>query len=164
MEAPPRFVADAMLGSIARKLRIFGFDTLYLNGGDDADLEAIGRRERRVILTSDKLLFAHALRRGGRAILVEGSSDRTRLLSILAQAGPEVASHSGRRESRCALCNGELEVLKRSVAAKEKIPSKVLARHRLFFRCTSCSKMYWRGGHWDRIRRLSSLLKTKPLT
>jgi len=164
MRAPPRFVADAMLGSIARKLRIFGFDTLYFKDGDDADLEAIGRSEGRVILTSDKLLVVHSLRRGGRAILVEGSSDRARLLSILAQAGPEAASFSGRRESRCALCNGELEVLKRSVAAKEKIPPKVLVRHRLFFRCTSCSKLYWRGGHWDRIRRLSSSLTTKPLT
>jgi uncharacterized protein with PIN domain len=164
MEAPPKFVADAMLGSIARKLRIFGFDTLYLSDGDDADLEAIGRREGRVILTSDKLLVAHSLRRGGRAILVEGSSDRSRLLSILAQGGPEIASHSGRRESRCALCNGELELLKRSAAAKKEIPPKVLARHRLFFCCTSCSKLYWRGGHWDRIRRLSSSLKTKTLT
>ena len=26
----PRFLVDAMLGDIARKLRIFGFDTLYM--------------------------------------------------------------------------------------------------------------------------------------
>jgi uncharacterized protein len=164
MRAPPRFIVDAMLGSTTRKLRILGFDTLYFRDGGDADLEAIGGRDRRIILTSDKSLFAHSNRLGNRAILVEGRTDRARLLSILEQAGPEMASRQGRLESRCAVCNGELEVLKRSNAAKEKVPPKVLARHRLFFRCTSCSKLYWRGGHWDRIRRLSSSLTTKALT
>src|SRR5438477_2617584 len=85
MQAPTRFVADAMLGSMARKLRIFGFDTLYFKDGSDSDLEAIARKEGRVILTSDKSLAVHSLRRGVRAILVEGSSDKARLLSILAQ-------------------------------------------------------------------------------
>jgi uncharacterized protein with PIN domain len=164
MPAPPKFIVDAMLGSTARKLRILGFDALYFKDGGDADLEAKGRTERRIILTSDKSLFAHSLRVGNRAILVGGSSDRARLLSILGQAGPEMASRRGRLDSRCAVCNGELEVLKRKDAAKEKVPPKVLARHRLFFRCTSCSKLYWRGGHWERIRRLSSSLSTKALT
>jgi uncharacterized protein len=164
MPSPPRFIVDAMLGSTARKLRIFGFDTLYFRDGDDSDLEAVGRNESRIILTSDKALFAHALRRGNRAILVEGRSDRARLTSILRQARPKSAWREGKRVSRCAVCNGELQVLKRKDAANEEIPAKVLARHRLFFRCTSCSKLYWRGGHWERIRRLSSSLSTKALT
>jgi uncharacterized protein with PIN domain len=164
MPAPPRFIVDAMLGSTARKLRIFGFDTIYFRDGGDSDLEALGKKERRIILTSDKVLFAHALRRGNRAVLVEGRSDRARLISILRQAGPELSPRKGERVSRCAVCNGELQVLKRRDAAKEGIPAKVLARHRLFFRCTSCSKLYWKGGHWERIRRLSSSLTTKALT
>jgi uncharacterized protein with PIN domain len=153
-----------MLGSTARKLRILGFDTLYFRDGGDADLEVIGRKERRIILTSDKALFAHSLRRGNRAILVEGTNDRTRLISILRQAGPGLAPRKGERVSRCAVCNGELQVLQRREAAREEIPAKVLARHRLFFQCTSCSKLYWRGGHWERIRRLWSSLTTKALT
>jgi len=164
MPSPPRFIVDAMLGSTARKLRIFGFDTLYFKDGDDAYLEAVGKKERRIILTADKALFAHSLRLGNRAILVEGRNDRARLISILRQAVPELASRKGERVSRCAVCNGELQVLKRKDAANEEVPGKVLARHRLFFRCTSCSKLYWRGGHWERIRRLSSSLTTKALT
>ncbi len=39
MPTGPRFVADAMLGSLARKLRIFGFDTLYFREGPDLELE-----------------------------------------------------------------------------------------------------------------------------
>ncbi len=82
LKRPPRFVADAMLGSLARKLRIFGFDTAYFAEGGDPELEALARRERRVILTSDRRLFAHSAGRGLQAILVEGKTDRARLRSI----------------------------------------------------------------------------------
>jgi uncharacterized protein with PIN domain len=169
MPRRPKFIADAMLGSLARKLRIFGFDTIYFKEGDDAELEARARKEKRVILTSDKSLFEHAQAKGLRSVLVGGLTDKERLLSVSAQAGPDMASHlrEGMSSSRCAVCNGELKVLgrKEAVAAAEaapattsKIPAKVLARHRLFYICISCSRFYWRGTHWERLRRLSSSL------
>jgi len=165
MPRPPKFIVDAMLGSLARKLRIFGFDTLYFREGGDAELEALARREKRVILTADKSLFSHAQRRGLQTVLLEGRTDRARLVSVLAQAGPGTASHLGKGQaSRCAVCNGEFDVVGRREAAAAKIPARVLARHRLFYRCTSCSRFYWRGGHWERLRRLSASLKTKALT
>jgi uncharacterized protein len=166
VKSPPRFIADAMLGSLARKLRIFGFDTLYFAEGGDPELEALARKERRVILTSDKRLFARSEgKRGLPAILVDGTTDRARLRSVMSQAGPAMTLRLGMgRESRCAVCNGELEVLGRPDAASTEIPAKVLARHRLFYRCRSCSRFYWRGKHWERLRRLSYSLKTKDLT
>jgi len=159
----PKFVADAMLGSLARKLRIFGFDTLYFKEGSDTALEALAKRERRVVLTSDKELFRRARSRQVRVILVEGKTDGARLLSVARQAGLQPGSLRG-MTSRCAICNGELEAIGRKDAAASEIPPKVLSRHRLFFRCTSCSRLYWRGKHWERLRRLSSSLKTKDLT
>jgi uncharacterized protein len=165
MTRPPKLVADAMLGSLARKLRIFGFDTAYFKAGGDAELETLARKERRVILTSDKSLFERSHANGLQAVLVLGRTDRARLLSVLKQAGPRMTSHLGKGHvSRCAVCNGELEVLARKDAARTVIPTKVLARHRLFYRCKSCSRFYWRGRHWERLRRLSSMLKTKALT
>jgi uncharacterized protein len=165
MPHPPKFLADAMLGSLARKLRIFGFDTAYFKEGEDAELEAEARRERRVILTSDKLLFAHARAKGLRAVLVAGRSDRARLLSVQAQVGPGHGFPIGAAMgSRCAACNGELMRIGKKGAAAADLPPKVVARHRLFYRCTSCSRLYWRGGHWGRLRRLSSSLRTKALT
>jgi uncharacterized protein len=162
MDAPPRFIADAMLGSMARKLRIFGFDTLYFKEGGDAELEALAKKEKRVILTSDKSLYQHSQRRGLRAVLVEGRTDRGRLLSALTQVGPDVTFFrlGGGRASRCASCNGALEVVGKKDAAA-KVPAKVLARHRLFYRCPSCSLFYWRGRHWERLRRLSYSLKQR---
>jgi uncharacterized protein with PIN domain len=164
LKPPPKFVADAMLGSLARKLRIFGYDTVYFKDGGDKALEALARGEKRVILSSDKPLIKHSRSEGLPALLVEGRSDRTRLLCVLGQVGPEMDLGVGKgRASRCAVCNGELEVVGKLVAAAEAVPPKVLARHRLFYRCASCSKFYWRGKHWERLRRLSRSLRGKGL-
>jgi len=154
-----------MLGSLARKLRIFGFDTSYFAEGGDLELEALARRERRVILTSDKGLFARSAGRGLKAILIEGKTDGARLRSIARQFGPGMSLRlGGGRVSRCAVCNGELELIGRTEAVAGGIPPKVLARHRLFYVCRSCSRYYWRGKHWDRLRRLSYSLNAKDLT
>jgi uncharacterized protein len=150
----PRFVADAMLGSLARKLRIFGYDTLYFNEGEDGELEELAARERRVLLTADKALFAHARSRGIRGVLVEGKTDRARLTSVSRGAGQLPSSHAKPAASRCAVCNGELDVIKKRDAASIGVPTKVIERHRIFYRCASCSKTYWRGRHWERLRRL----------
>ena len=48
------FLADAMLGSIARKLRVFGFDTLYNAQAHDDEILKIAMEQDRVILTADK--------------------------------------------------------------------------------------------------------------
>jgi uncharacterized protein len=170
MPRRPRFVADAMLGSLARKLRIFGFDTLYFKEGDDAELETLGKTTRRVILTSDRLLYERARAKGLRSALVVGSNDTARLRSVIDQAGQDMGSHLHERTSRCAMCNGELKRLGRkeaeaaSRASPElRIPAGALARHRLFYICTSCSRFYWQGKHWQRLRRIASSLTRQRL-
>ncbi|MBK8335060.1 MAG: hypothetical protein IPL03_00095 [Sterolibacteriaceae bacterium] len=42
-----RFIADAHFGGLARLLRMAGFDTLYDNGYEDAEIVAIAVREGR---------------------------------------------------------------------------------------------------------------------
>lgn len=138
-----------MLGSLARKLRIFGFDTEYFRG-DDRELERLARKEGRVILTADRALAQHAKSRRQRAILIEGKTDGARLTSLRKQLGP----HRPEGPGRCAVCNGELaSASKAEVSAR--VPPSVLARHRSFYRCESCDRLYWKGGHWRRLRRLS---------
>jgi uncharacterized protein len=164
LERRQRFVADAMLGSLARKLRIFGFDTLYFREGGDDALRALAKEEKRTILTADRALIELSRREGLHAYLVDGRTDRERLLCVRRQAAA-VSFRVGRAgASRCALCNGELELLRRREAAALPVPPKALAQHRLFYRCTVCSKVYWHGGHWERLRRLSYSLKEKDLT
>ena len=58
------FFADAMLGSMARKLRVLGFDTLYIRDINDDDILDIASKQDRVILTCDKELFKRILKVG----------------------------------------------------------------------------------------------------
>ena len=135
-----------MLGSLARKLRIFGYDTLFFRDGSDADLENVAIAEGRVIVTGDRALTEHANRRGLLTLLVDGDSDRARLACLFAQAR-SVSLFLRAGGPRCAICNSGLERVSRGVA-EASLPNTVAARHRLFFRCQTCNKLYWRGGHW----------------
>ena len=55
------FIADAMLGKIAKKLRILGFDTIYiLSSANDTEILDILVNTKRILLTSDKDLFYRA--------------------------------------------------------------------------------------------------------
>ena len=156
---PTRFIADAMLGSLARKLRIFGFDTLYFRDGPDAELERVARAETRIMLTSDRALLEHAVHTGLAAFMISGKSDRTRLESLIAQADAGSITIT-RGPPRCALCNGVLERVARP-QVEGYLPASITSRHRLYYRCVPCGKFYWRGGHWSRMRRLSSVMKQR---
>ena len=52
------FIADAMLGKIAKKLRILGFDTIYISSStNDREILDLLIHTKRILLTSDKELF-----------------------------------------------------------------------------------------------------------
>ena len=54
-----RFVADVHLGTLARYLRLIGFDTIWRNDLDDRAIVDIALRERRIILTRDRGILRH---------------------------------------------------------------------------------------------------------
>jgi len=155
----PKFIADAMLGSLARKLRVFGFDTEYFRGTSDHDLIALARRRGRLVLTSDRLLAKLAEGEGVVTLLVRGRTDGQRLQDVAVGAAL-VGVRLEQGPSRCALCNGELAISTRE-SMRGILSDRVLARHRLFFSCVSCGHVYWRGGHWKKLRRLQGRLRPK---
>jgi uncharacterized protein len=156
-QSSPRFLADAMLGSLARKLRALGFETAYYREGDDTELLALALSEGRVVLTSDRSLAARAGAKGVRALLVEGSNDRARIRGIVRSA--RLAGVTLQRgDSLCSNCGGELQAISRA-SALGMVPPAVGRRHRLFFRCLKCGQIYWRGSHWKKLMSLARLLK-----
>jgi uncharacterized protein with PIN domain len=139
-----RFVVDGMLGSLARWLRILGYDADYANQRDDAELVRIARAENRVLLTRDQEL---AGRRGVRALLVESQSLDEQLDQVTAAFPLAVGSHS----SRCPVCNTALiQATPEEVA--DRVPAYVLAHHHHFQRCPGCGRIYWRGSHWRNMQ------------
>ncbi|MDG6985735.1 MAG: hypothetical protein JRM73_03205 [Nitrososphaerota archaeon] len=163
--APPkprvRFVADAMLGSLVRKLRAFGFDTTYYRAGDDAGLMRAAAREGRLILTSDRALAERCRSRGLGVVMLDQQSDGARL-SALARGCGAIGIELVKGAPFCSLCGGGLAPLGKA-EVEPKVPPSVYARHRLFFRCMSCGQIYWRGTHWKKLMSLARRLDQKPV-
>jgi uncharacterized protein with PIN domain len=154
-----KFAVDAMLGSLARKLRAFGFDSTYYKEGTDTKILSDCKRQRRVLITADRQLAARAEKRGLRSLLVTDRTDGRRLSMIVKTAG-ETGLILKMGEARCSLCNGNLTMITPAEAARS-VPGALARRHRVFYRCSACGHVYWKGGHWKKLRRLEALFEAK---
>lgn len=134
--APNCVVVDAMLGWLARWLRIIGIDTAY---GDAPDEELA--RTSCLLVTRDRALFE---RRRGPALLLL-TEDHVEWLSALIHllnVKPFV-------ESRCPKCNTVLREAPCSDA-------EALVGHKIYSNrcwiCPNCGSVYWEGSHWRGLR------------
>jgi uncharacterized protein with PIN domain len=144
-----KFIADGMLGKLARWLRMMGHDVRYSTAFEDDDLLALAKKERRIILTRDLELYQRAVAKGVGALYVEGKTEAERLAELAKRFG--VPLRINLEESRCPNCNTKLRS-----TPKEKIAGKVEKNTYLhydeFWRCPRCGQVYWQGAHWGRIR------------
>jgi uncharacterized protein with PIN domain len=141
----PIFLCDAMLGSLARWLRFFGFDTVFHRPGpEDAALAAQARTEGRWLLTRDRALAAV----GPRTVLVRSELLEDQLVETFARLG--LQPRPTLDQARCGECNGELEEASRERVAHD-VPPYVLATAPRFRRCARCGRVYWPGSHGSRI-------------
>jgi uncharacterized protein with PIN domain len=146
-----RFLADEMLGRLARWLRILGYDTTYLSPADDNDLVRVARAEGRILLTRDTEL---ARRRGLRAILIESERVEEQVRQVLDALDLTTEGSF----SRCPICNIPLEELNKAAVA-DHVPPYILRTQERFSRCPNCGRIYWRGTHWARMRERIEVLK-----
>lgn len=141
-----------MLGSLAKWLRILGFDTVYMRSPvDDQELLDTAQAERRILLTGDDELWRKAIKRGIDASLVKGDTIAETLASALRGYAVELKVDPDR--SRCSVCNVQLTRVRRE-SVKDSVPSAVYERRRLFWRCQACQRVYWAGTHVARMRRV----------
>ncbi len=140
--ANPRFIADAMLGKLARWLRLLGYDTRY-SQDDDAAIANCARAEGRILLTRDRGLAA---RRGLNAILIVGTDLETQLAQVHATVGiPPMPP-------RCMDCNVRLHPIAPE-AARSQVPAYVAQTQSDFQQCPKCGRILWPGTHWQGIAR-----------
>lgn len=140
----PRFVADVMLGRLARWVRALGYDTLYDAVWNDAQLAEIARREERILLTRDVELTK---RRGVVSVLIADD----KVMAQLAQLLRELKLDDAGAFTRCIECNAELQTTDAAQIAG-RVPPYVLATQTQFKACPQCGKIYWRGTHWNHMR------------
>lgn len=145
-----RFVLDSHLGKLAAYLRMLGFDAIYRNMFDDADIAAISARDKRILLTCD-----HGLLK--RKQVVYGCLIRSKLPALqLKEVLTRFDLYSKIRPfTRCMKCNGILEpVDKESIISR--LPAKVNEFCDEFSKCRDCGQLYWPGTHYERMKELIS--------
>jgi uncharacterized protein with PIN domain len=137
------FVVDAMLGTLAKWLRILGYDTRFDPALDDYQLMRLSRAEGRLLLTRDRELARH---RGIRALLVTSEDLDEQIRQVLTELDLEPNTSF----SRCPVCNEPLRPIDRE-AARQRVPAYVARTHETFRICPSCQRVYWRGTHWQQM-------------
>jgi len=159
MSAPPRFVADVMLGSLARWLRVLGLDVHYDSTLEDSALVELAVAEGRTILTRDRRLVERRLARDH--ILIASDILDEQLLQVAREArlNQEVPNPFG----RCVDCNTRLREIS-AAAARPRVPPFVAASQSRFRHCPRCDRVFWRATHVAgmerRLRRLGLLQST----
>ena len=144
---PARFVLDVHLGTLARYLRMLGFDARYRNDFADATIARLSADEERIVLTRDLGLLKRSEVRHGRWLRATDPDEQirevVRAFDLVREAQPF---------TRCMACNGVLQSADLQDIADE-IPDDVAATYDAFHRCPSCERVYWRGSHFDRMQR-----------
>ncbi|MDA8089418.1 MAG: Mut7-C RNAse domain-containing protein [Nitrospiraceae bacterium] len=143
-----KFIADAMLGRLARWLRLLGHDTYFERDITDDAVLLIAKREGRTVLTRDTRLIQRRAARG-QALLIISNDPVVQLKQVV-----EHFSIGALDMPRCSLCNGLLDRVPDKESLRDLVPEYVFLHHgkQDFFRCSGCGHLYWEGSHIEGIR------------
>jgi uncharacterized protein with PIN domain len=145
-----KFIVDGMLGKLTRWLRMLGHNVKYSNKLDDAQLIAIAKKERRILLTRDLELYQQATAKGVQAFYIDGKTEAEKLAKLAQRFG--INLEIDMTISRCPKCNAQVKS-----TSKEKVKGKVeettFNYYNDFWECPKCGQIYWQGAHWTRIRK-----------
>lgn len=143
-----KFVLDIHLGRLAAYLRMLGFDTLYRNDYEDAELARISSEEQRVLLTRDVGLLKRSMVTHG--YFVRAAHPQRQLAEVVRHLD---LYRMIRPFARCIKCNGEVEpVSEESIAGR--LPTDAAAYYNDFRVCRACGQIFWKGSHYERMQRL----------
>jgi len=144
----PRFVADVMLGRLAKWLRIAGFDVLYSNRFADDELVALSASEDRILLSRDTRLLVRRVVK--RFIFLESEQIQAQIRQVFEVTGTHTLPGV---LTRCLSCNDVLLETPRE-RVRERVPPFVFATQVQFKTCPRCSRIYWAGTHRQSVVRI----------
>ena len=152
----PRFIVDTNVGHLVRKLRMLGYDTLFVNPIEDAGLIERADREGRVVLSGDRRLFDRRSFRSGRVkgLWIDAYQDQTTQLQRIVRT---FGLSGGASFVRCLECN-TLLLPKAREAARGRVPPYVYETVAAYAYCTRCDQFFWEGDHVKRMRALIETL------
>jgi uncharacterized protein with PIN domain len=153
-----KFIANGMLGKLARWLRMLGQDVKYSNQSEDAELIAIAEKDHRILLTRDWELYHHAAAKGIDAFYVKGRTEAEKLAELTARFDFSLTIDLTR--SRCPRCNTRIQLTPKEQLAG-KVEENTYRYYDEFWKCPKCEQIYWQGAHWKGIQ--ATLEETKKI-
>ena len=143
---PPAFLADQMLARVARHLRLLGYDCELVSAGkSDEALVQSARAHGRILLTCvHSLGVLHP-----DDVVVFPTGDTIQAVRELTRRWP--LDFARAMFTRCSVCNVPVESLDPSRAGG-RVPEHVIGDHLRLTTCPTCNRVYWQGGHVERVR------------
>lgn len=144
----PKFIVDVHLGRLAKYMRLLGFDTLYENNFSKEELIDKSINERRTIITKDRNL----LKRNeiSHAYWVRNIFPEDQLKELIERFD---LKDQVKEFSRCLECNNILQKIDKEKIEK-RLPPKVKEWHNEFYYCSNCDKIFWKGSHYEKMKRI----------
>jgi uncharacterized protein with PIN domain len=144
----PRFVLDNHLGRLTAYLRMLGFDCLYWNDAEDAQLAESAKQEGRILLTRDRrLLMRKSVTDGYCLRSLDSFEQLTEILRRFDLGRRVLPFH------RCLRCNHLLEPI-----SKDKVVDRLEPLTKKYFNefhiCPACGQIYWKGSHFEKMQKL----------
>jgi len=152
-----KFIADVMVGRLARYLRMAGYDVAYINDIKDDKIIEIARNEGRTILTRDRLMLErkdiknHVIK----SVFIKDDSLPVQLKQLKYELNIDLRPLL----KRCIECNTCLEEIKKE-NVRERVPPYVYGTQDYFLLCKKCGRLYWRGTHYKNIYEFFSKLNS----
>lgn len=150
-----KFIADTMLGRLAKWMRIMGCDVEYLQDISDKELVERAASGGRIILTRDTLLIKRRKAKYNHFFVQDDSYDK-QLRQVVKHFSIDPYKQI---LTRCIICNEPLINIGKE-SAKEKVPDYVYETQTSFETCPWCKRIYWNATHKQRmIEQLEEILK-----
>lgn len=140
-----KFIADVMLGTLSKRLRLLGFDVLYDRNLDDNDIIRLSLEQQRLILTRDTALSKRPL--AANHLFIKSEDVKNQLDQVLSSFSPSLHA---RPLSRCSECNTVLNSIRKE-DARDLVPEYVYKKQKTFLQCPSCGRVYWTGTHVQKM-------------
>jgi len=153
------FLVDAMLGNIAKKLRVLGFDSEYFSDIDDSKLIEKAKNENRTIISRDRHLIERARKNEISSVYITQENEIEQFLEILKITNIQLNEISG-DSARCTKCNSLTSKISK-LELENKIPQGVLENNEKFWKCDDCDQIYWEGTHIKNLQEFVRKIKLK---
>jgi uncharacterized protein with PIN domain len=130
---------------------MMGFDSLFFTGDDDSAMVKQALAGDRILLTRDTGIMKRRVVSTGRlrAILFPSEEPERQMRQLLAEFD---LIGQARPFTLCLECNQPL-VEKSRDEVKDRVPPYVFATQTQYMECPACRRIYWRGTHWQAMKR-----------